>query len=64
MLRSLKCEALARRDGNDDVLFAVEGGDAPIYVVHLNWASEQSPNWPRATPFDSPEAFMREWDNS
>jgi hypothetical protein len=46
---------IARSDGTDDVLVQVERGELQFAEVHLTWSGERSasPNWPRATFYDS-----------
>jgi len=36
--------AVARRSGNDDVAFLVDG--SRLCIVHLTWAVETRPEWP------------------
>jgi hypothetical protein len=47
-LLGARASALARREDNDDVLFALNGGPAPFAVVHLTWSGtpEPAPKWP------------------
>ncbi len=60
-LFGLVAQALAKKKGRDDFLFAIEGTDAPYYVVHLTWRKEHSPLWPAATSFASKEDFLHHW---
>jgi hypothetical protein len=43
--------AVARRDDNDDVLFALPDSEFLLAVVHLTWSgrTEGSPEWPETT---------------
>jgi hypothetical protein len=49
-LYGMQARAIARRQDNDDVLFALSGGDAPapLAVVHLTWSGhpDQHPEYP------------------
>jgi hypothetical protein len=60
-LHGLKSKAIARKDGRDDFLFIVNGATSPLYVVHLTWQKETSPNWPHITPFESKDDFLQNW---
>jgi hypothetical protein len=50
-LTGCRTVAVARRSDNDDVLFALPGGEPPLAVVHLTWSgrTERSPEWPETT---------------
>ena len=60
-LHGLKSRALARKDGRDDFLFEIEGAPYPLYIVHLTWSKETSPDWPWITAFESKEDFIENW---
>ena len=47
--------AVARRADDDDVLFWLPDGPAPLAVVHLTWTGrrERSPEWPWTVFYDS-----------
>ncbi|PCH70393.1 MAG: hypothetical protein COC12_08295 [Rhodobacteraceae bacterium] len=36
---------IGRFEGSDDMVFAVEGWDAPYFVTHLSWAKPDARNW-------------------
>jgi hypothetical protein len=48
-----KARAIARRIGQDDVLFVVDGLSTPLAVVHLTWSGrrESDPIWPTTRVF-------------
>jgi hypothetical protein len=51
------CIAIAKREANDDVLFAL--GEDEVAVVHLTWAGKQErPPWPTTTFYASFVAFL------
>lgn len=53
-LSTAKARALARREDNDDVLFALENGPAPFAVVHLTWSGKPEANgWPKFTTYQT-----------
>jgi hypothetical protein len=57
----LACEsadALARREGADDVLFALD--DGRVAEVHLTWTAPSGPSWPATMIFEDVAA----WSNS
>lgn len=57
-LYGVPLRAVARLDGSDDVLFAVEDGSGRFAEVHLTWCSGRDrPPWPMATLFDGWEAW-------
>ncbi|KUM53569.1 hypothetical protein [Rheinheimera sp. EpRS3] len=60
-LHGLNSKALARKDGRDDFLFKIEGAPRPLYVVHLTWSKETSPDWPWITEFGSKTDFIENW---
>lgn len=60
-LYGLKFKALARKADRDVFLFNVEGAGSPLYVVHLTWSKETSPEWPWITPFESKDDFTSNW---
>jgi hypothetical protein len=50
--------AIAKREANDDVLFALPNS-AEVAVVHLTWARRPEPlPWPRATIYASFDEFL------
>jgi hypothetical protein len=59
-LHGLRTRAVARRSDTDDVLFAVEGGPAPLAEVHLTWAGPQRGDWPGTEFFPGWE----EWNSA
>ncbi len=60
MLYGLKARVIAARIDRDDVLFALEGADMPLAVVHLTWRKETDPSWPITTLFESWEQWVRD----
>lgn len=56
LLYKVPVEAIARRSGTDDVLFAILGS-ASVAVVHLSYSKETNPQWPRTEFF----ADLSEW---
>ena len=51
-------QTVGRRQDNDDVLFYL-GESAPQFaVVHLTYARESLPEWPKTTLFDTLESWM------
>ena len=40
---------LAKCDGQDDVLFAVDDGPSPLALVHLTWNIETRPEFPHVS---------------
>jgi hypothetical protein len=42
-IESLIC--VGRFGGSDDMVFAVEGWEAPYFVAHLGWAKPDRRNW-------------------
>lgn len=51
-LSATKPRAVARREDNDDVLFALENGPAPFAVVHLTWSGKpEARGWPKFTTY-------------
>jgi hypothetical protein len=51
--------AVARRVDQDDVLFLLPDGPAPLAVVHLTYAGrERSPEWPSTQLYQSLEDWM------
>lgn len=61
VLSDTTVRCLARRDGWDDFLFSLESHASPLAVVHLTWAAESEPDFPRTTFFDSPTDFASNW---
>ena len=57
-LYGLKAKAVANRIDRDDVLFEVDGGTAPLAVVHLTRREESDPHWPSARLFGSWERWV------
>ena len=52
-----RCIAIAKREGADDVLFAV--GPEEVAVAHLTWSGKpERPPWPRSTLYTSFDAFL------
>lgn len=50
--------AIAKREGTDDVLFALPGSDA-VAVVHLTWAGQaEQPPWPSTEMYASFDDFI------
>jgi len=58
-LYGLKASAVANRIDRDDVLFQIDGGSAPLAVVHLSWRKESDPRWPTTKVFASWEEWVR-----
>jgi hypothetical protein len=52
-------EAIGRRAGRDDVLFSSQGG--PVFWVHLTWANEKDPQWPRTVTYTDLADFLERW---
>ena len=59
-LYGAKPRAVANRIDRDDVLFTIDGGSAPLAVVHLTWRKESDPNWPSARLFATWEDWVRD----
>jgi hypothetical protein len=59
-LYGLKTTAVAHRIDRDEVLFKIDGGNAPLAVVHLTWRRESDPRWPTTTLFASWEEWVRD----
>ena len=57
-LYALKVKAVANRIDRDDVLFEVDGGTAPLAVVHLTRRKEPDPDWPSTRLFASWERWV------
>ncbi|WP_277560947.1 hypothetical protein [Acinetobacter beijerinckii] len=53
VLFAKKAVAIARKDGEDDVLFYLEGQDDQYAEVHLTWNNETNPRWPSTSLFRS-----------
>jgi len=63
-LYGIMVKTLARRDGRDDFLFAVESEPPRWAVVHLTWVyvrygRPDTPPWPATQLFESVEAWHR-----
>jgi len=61
VLHGLSMRALARFDGSDDVLFAIEDGTGRVASVHLTWTQglPEPPPWPMTTVHSSFESWLR-----
>ncbi len=61
-LHGSQARAIARREDNDDVLFALEGGPAPFAVVHLTWSGKEEPDprWPACELFETLSDWRRD----
>jgi hypothetical protein len=44
-------QALARRDDQDDVFFAVDATPPVLAIVHLTWHAPEAPPWPHAVVY-------------
>ncbi len=60
-LRGKPLVALAKLDGEDDVLYQVKGDREQLYAVHLTWSVENVPDWPLATAFSGFGDFLENW---
>jgi hypothetical protein len=60
VLYGLRAHAIAARIDQDDVLFALEGEDKALAVVHLTWSDKTSPPYPRTKLFESWDHWVRE----
>ena len=60
VLFGLKARAVANRIDRDDVLFEIEGGRAPLAVVHLSRKEESDPRWPTTRSFASWDDWVRD----
>ena len=60
VLHGLKVRALATRIDRDDVLFAIEGGEMRLAVVHMTWRKESDPRWPDTKLFQSWNDWVRD----
>jgi len=49
--------AVARRDDRDDFLFVDKNSDS-IFLVHLTWSKETSPDWPSVDSFSHKGIFL------
>jgi hypothetical protein len=60
-LHGARASATARRDDNDDVLFAFASGPVRFAVVHLTWSGkmELDAHWPAFEPFESLSDWRR-----
>lgn len=57
-LHRVGARAIARRQDNDDVLFALDAGPAEFAVVHLTWARDHADTgWPKFELYDT----LAEW---
>jgi len=56
-LFGLPARAIARRSDQDDVLFKLLDGTGRVAEVHLTWARNEKPPWPRVELF----ASLAEW---
>ena len=52
---------IARKDGRDDFLFVGEDLESKLYVVHLTWRKEPTPEWPMTTSFEDKNDFFENW---
>jgi hypothetical protein len=59
VLYGLQAKPVAIRIDRDDVLFEIEGGPAPLAVVHLTWQKESDSRWPRTRIFATWEEWVR-----
>ncbi|MCH7353665.1 MULTISPECIES: hypothetical protein [Acinetobacter] len=53
VLFAKKAVAIARKDGEDDVLFFLENQEDQYAEVHLTWNNETNPRWPHTSLFKS-----------
>lgn len=58
VLQAVPVVTLARRRDKDCVLFALKDGTSRVAVVHLTYATETDPRWPRANLFESVEDWL------
>jgi hypothetical protein len=56
VLFGLKASAVANRIDRDDILFEIDGGNAPLAEVHLSWQRKSDPRWPTTRLFSSWDA--------
>jgi len=62
VLKDVAAAPIARADGSDDYLFALE--DGRVAEVHLTFANRpERPPWPGTTMFDSLEAWRKAIDD-
>ncbi|WP_354697204.1 hypothetical protein [Paraconexibacter sp. AEG42_29] len=50
--------AIAKRDANDDVLFA-DPASPEVFVVHLTWSGHGTPPWPKTTAYATFGHFLQ-----
>jgi hypothetical protein len=60
-LHGRDARAIARRLSQDDVLFEVDDGLAPLYVVHLTWRPERDPHFPACSGYAGLDDFCERW---
>ena len=62
VLAGRAARAVARRSDDDDVLFLLPDGPAPLAVVHLTWqgSQERDARWPATRLLASVEEFVAE----
>ena len=58
-LKGLALEAVARRSGQDDVLFRSDTGG--VFCVHLTWSVESDPEWPWTESYRDLDDFVERW---
>jgi len=58
MLSGKELLVLARRQDRDDVLFKLRDGSERLAQVHLTYAKEHDPRWPRTTIFPTEQAWL------
>lgn len=60
-LYGLELLAVARDGGRDDVLFVPREGGGDVFCVHLTWAVEKDPLWPRTERYSGQSEFAARW---
>jgi hypothetical protein len=56
-LWGIPVHAVAYRQDCDDILFALDDGTDRVAVVHLSFAVEHDPRWPKTELFESIQHF-------
>jgi hypothetical protein len=64
-LHGINCLAIARAtDDPNEFVFATDDPQFPVAFVHLTWAIETSPSYPRTTRYRSWEEFQAAWSSN